>query len=77
MGNDQRISVGDIVRHFKGGEYVVLGMPTHTETEEKMVYYRSMSTATEWVRPMDMFMAEVDHDKYPEVKQKYRFERIR
>ena len=73
-----RPRVGDIVRHFKGGEYVILGLPVHTETGEEMVYYKSIKNPTnEWVRPLKMFMSEVDHDKYPDVKQKYRFEPIK
>ena len=50
-------------RHYKGNEYEVIGEGTHTETEEKLVIYRSVKDpAVIWVRPYEMFfeMVEVD-----------------
>ena len=46
------------------------------KTKEEVVVYRSLSNNTLWVRPLTMFLSEVDHEKYPEVLQKYRFELI-
>jgi hypothetical protein len=47
----------------------------HSETREKMVIYRAVHGNNECCcRPYDMFFEEVDHEKYPDVKQKYRFE---
>ena len=64
-------------RHFKGGIYVVTDIAVHSETEEPMVIYHSYDNQQfVWCRPLSMFLSEVDHKKYPDVKQKMRFERI-
>lgn len=69
------VLVNRIYRHFKGDYYIVVGIAKHSETEEEMVVYRQLYGAGElWVRPMSLFISEVDHKKYPDVKQKYRFE---
>ena len=41
---------------------------------EMVVYQDTTKEDLFWVRPLDLFLSEVDHDKYPNVKQKYRFE---
>lgn len=81
------IRVGDIVRHFKRewvsediSEYLykVLAFAQHTETGEKLVIYQAMYAPFKiCARPYAMFMSKVDHEKYPDIKQKYRFERIK
>lgn len=69
------IITGRIYRHFKGDYYLVEGTVLHSETKEKMVLYRALyGDGTLYVRPYDMFLSEVDHQKYPEVKQPHRFE---
>lgn len=74
MKND-RARIYGIYRHFKGDLYLLEGIIYHSETKEKMVAYRALyGDGRLWCRPYDMFFGEVDHKKYPNVKQKYRFE---
>lgn len=78
---------GDIIQHFKRETvdqnsmrylYEFIGIATHSETHDRVVVYRALYGDKElFVRPYEMFMEEVDHDKYPEIRQKYRFEKIR
>lgn len=64
-----------VYKHFKGDYYLVVDIAIHSETDEKLVLYRSLyGDGTLYVRPYSMFCEEVDHLKYPNVEQKYRFE---
>lgn len=66
---------GEKYKHFKLGKIVtIIGISRHTETEEMSVVYEYEDTI--WNRPLGMFMSEVDRNKYPNSKQKYRFELI-
>lgn len=66
---------GEKYKHFKLGKIVtVIGLSRHTETEEITVVYEYAGHI--WNRPLEMFMSEVDKEKYPNVSQKYRFEKV-
>lgn len=66
-----------IFKHFKGDLYLFIDIATHTETKEELVIYRSLYGDCQLhARPIDMFLSEVDRDKYPDVEQKNRLEHV-
>ena len=70
-----RLKINGVYRHFKGDYYLLTDVATHSETKEKYVVYRGLYGNNElYIRPFDMFFSEIDKEKYPEVKQQYRFE---
>ncbi len=70
----RRLKIHGIYKHFKGNYYIVEDIAYDSETKKEMVVYRRLYDDNSlWVRPVEMFLSEVDHLKYPNVKQKYRF----
>ena len=81
---EREFKPGDIVQHFKrefdseGNNYLyeIVGVAHHSETDENLMVYRALYGGGKMcARPVDMFYSEVDRSKYPDVKQKYRFEK--
>lgn len=72
---EREVKIHGIYKHFKGDYYLVEDIANHSETKEKYIVYRRLyGDNSLWIRPLDMFLSEVDHEKYPNVKQNYRFE---
>ena len=65
---------GEIWHHFKGHDYKIIGSAIDSETGCELVLY-AVEDGIPWARPLSMFMSEVDHKKYPQAKQRWRFER--
>ncbi len=87
MSENTRIHPGDVVQHFKRelltpkekstGKYLykIIGEAEHTETGEMLMVYMALYDDFRiFARPLEMFLGETDKEKYPDVKQKYRFE---
>ena len=69
------VKINGVYKHFKGDYYIVEDIGLYSETTEKCVVYRALYGDNQlYIRPYDMFTSKVDHEKYPNVKQEYRFE---
>ena len=77
----REIKIGKIYKHFKGNLYLVLDIVNDSESKDteykKIVIYQALyGDGLKWARPYEMFADLIDHKKYPDIKQKYRFEEV-
>ena len=81
--NKLEVVVGGKYKHFKGNMYKIIAIGYDSETNndkepKKLVIYEALYGDHKiWVRPYDMFVSKVDKNKYPDIKQEYRFELIK
>ena len=76
VDNDRNVTAGQVYRHFKGHIVKVLHISQDTEAPGQFYVVYECEDGAIWSRPYGMFVSEVDHVKYPNVKQKYRFELV-
>lgn len=69
------LKIKGVYKHFKNNYYILEDVAENSETGEMYAVYRQLYGDNKlYIRPLDMFLSKVDKEKYPNVKQEYRFE---
>jgi hypothetical protein len=53
--NPDNLNIGDKVKHYKGGIYIIINKCMHTETLDELIVYQSLKDKKIWARPVSMF----------------------
>ena len=71
------VTIGEVYHHFKGNDYVVRGIASSSDDPtQRYVVYEDLETQKLWVRKYEEFVEELPISRYPDVKQKFRFELV-
>ena len=71
----RELQLGRVYRHFKGDRYLAEAVARNAQDGAAYVVYRKLyGDGSLWIRPLAEFLSEVDHAKYPQCAQRYRFE---
>ena len=74
---ERKIKIKGIYKHFKGNYYLVEDIAIGSEDDKQYVVYRALYGDNKlYIRELEMFLSSVDKNKYPNVKQEYRFELV-
>ena len=72
---EREVKIGSVYKHFKGNLYFVEDIAIGSEDDIPYVVYRALyGEHLLYIRPVEMFLSEMDREKYPNVEQQYRFE---
>lgn len=74
---ERKIKIKGVYKHFKGNYYLVEDVAIGSEDDKEYVVYRALYGDNKaYIRELNMFLSEVDKEKYPNVEQVYRFEEV-
>ena len=72
----RKVKENETYKHFKGHTYRIITIAKDSNDLKEKVVYQNVDTKEIWVRDYSEFISKVDKEKYPNVKQKYRFEKV-
>lgn len=70
---EEEVVIGGVYRHFKGKTVKVIAVSKNSENPADLSVVYECSNGV-YHRPLDMFLSDVDKEKYPDVEQEKRFE---
>lgn len=73
----RKVRINETYQHFKGHIYKIIAIAKDSDNLKEKIVYQNIDTKEVWVRDYDEFISKVDKEKYPNIKQKYRFEKVK